>query len=638
MSRRLSTQPFSPVSTRLRPILVLVLAAVALTPQPAPVAYANGTTRYVATTGSNTGNDCTNPVSPCKTIAYAVGLAAAGDTIRIAAGVYTETPSNPSDDSSVIVGKNLTISGAGAATTTVQAFDQAYWGTKRVFEVSGDAIVTIEGLTIRYGANQPYGGGIRSAGVLTVRDCILRANRSDRGGGIAVVGGSLTLYNTKVIDGSADSSGGSIWLSPGTVANLYDSQVIGGTAMGFGGGIYAQKAQLTLHSSSVIRNWAGNGGGGIWAEDSTITLNNSTVSRNYTPMSGAGIYTWGKSSPGARLYLNYSTVTDNAANTSNGGYQGGGILAGHDPGITSEVTYKSSIIAGNRLSDWDCAGAPVSVGDCGGNDFISQGYNMLGESCPVNGTDQTTTDAKLGLLALNGGGAWTHAPLDGSLALDLIPNGVNGCGTDFTADGRGKPRPADAGGGVKCDAGAHERQSGELISQNSSLPQGVPFDFNTLNPGVNVKVTRNTGDNPGSVTVLKREVYPGLSQNAGELPVVWTISASCYTYNLDLALCYSDDELGSVTESTLRAYRWNEDAGRWEDKGGTVDADANCVVVAGVTALSPWTLAGDSAPNAITLQAFQAQDAPALPGGLTVAAVLSGAGSLLLWRRRRKAG
>jgi hypothetical protein len=618
---------------------------------PARIADA-ATTIYVRPDGNNTHcNGTTNDPYPgsggpglncaVKTVARGVALVDAGGTVNVAAGVYTESE-NPYTQGSIIVNKSMTITGAGAATTKVQAGDIPYFGVNRVFDVSGGITVAIERLTIRNGdapasSGDHSGGGIRSAAALTVRDCIIFSNQAQTGAGIAVTGGSLTLYNTEVYGNSANWRGGGIALSLGTVADFFDSHVEGNTAMGMGGGFYTQKAQLYLHASAVTGNWAGNGGGGIWTEDGTTTLNNSTVSRNYTPVSGGGIYTWGKSSPGAQLHLNYSTVTDNAANISNGGYQGGGILAGYEPGVTSEVTYKSSIIAGNRLSDWDCAGAPVSVGDCGGSGFISQGYNMLGASCPVNGSDQTTTDAKLGLLALNGGGAWTHAPLDGSPALDLIPNGVNGCGTDFTADGRGKPRPADAGGGVKCDAGAHERQHGELISQNSSLPQGVPFDFNTLSPGVNVKVTRNTSDNPGSVTALKRGVYPGLSQNAGELPVVWTVSASCYTYNLDLTLCYNDDELGGVNESTLRAYRWNEDARRWEDKGGTVDADANCVTVAGVTALSPWTLSGDGqAPTAVVLRAFRGQEAGALTVGL--AGVAIGVAGLLLWRRRRRTG
>jgi len=47
-----------------------------------------GTTRYVAPNGQDSGN-CTSSASPCRTIQYAVNQAASGDTILVAAGVYT---------------------------------------------------------------------------------------------------------------------------------------------------------------------------------------------------------------------------------------------------------------------------------------------------------------------------------------------------------------------------------------------------------------------------------------------------------------------------------------------------------------------------------------------------------------------
>ncbi len=70
--------------------------------------------RYVAPGGSDTG-DCSNSVTPCLTIDYAVAQAAAGDTVHLAAGTYTG-PGNQH----VVIGKALTLAGAGAATTVLQ--------------------------------------------------------------------------------------------------------------------------------------------------------------------------------------------------------------------------------------------------------------------------------------------------------------------------------------------------------------------------------------------------------------------------------------------------------------------------------------------------------------------------------------
>ena len=44
--------------------------------------------RYVATSGSDTGNTCLDWNAPCRTIQHAVDQAASGEEIRVAAGTY----------------------------------------------------------------------------------------------------------------------------------------------------------------------------------------------------------------------------------------------------------------------------------------------------------------------------------------------------------------------------------------------------------------------------------------------------------------------------------------------------------------------------------------------------------------------
>jgi len=584
-------QALSAVHFRIRLALTLMLCALVLAIQPAPVAHA--ATRYVATTGTDSGN-CT--VTACRTITYAIGQSVAGDTINVAAGTYTEA--------GITVNKNLTISGVGAGSTIVQAHANYDSATNRVFRI--EATVTIEKMTIRHGKTTMGGGILVYESSLTLNYSTVTRNVTTGGGyggGINILYGTLTMNNS-------------------TISN--------NVAADLGGGIALFQYSATLNNSTVSGNTVVNGdGGGIYHSEGVTTLNNSTVSGNRASVNGGGIalgYSGNQS-------LNHATITDNTADSDNNGSgTGGGLYRVLDTGTTN---YKNSIIAGNRRG-------AVDGSDCSGGAFTSQGYNVLNASCPTGGTgDQTTTDAKLGPLALNGGpvgaggGPKTHALLATSQALDQIPSSTNGCGTTYTTDERGKTRPVDAGGGAKCDVGAFERQSNELIAQNCSLPQGTQFDFNTLTPGVNVKVTRNSGD-PGCVTALKRSVYPGLSQEAGELPIVWTLSASGSTYNLDLALCYSDGELGSVNESTLHAYRWNESAGGWEDKDGTVDTGNNCVTVAGVTALSPWTLVGSGGtPTAITLQAFRARTVDGLVyAGVLLACLLLLGGGLALRQQR----
>ena len=62
-------------------------------------------TRYVATDGSDDGNACTDPLSPCATLARAVNQANDGDIIDLAAGTYSAL--------GVVIGKNLVLQGQG---------------------------------------------------------------------------------------------------------------------------------------------------------------------------------------------------------------------------------------------------------------------------------------------------------------------------------------------------------------------------------------------------------------------------------------------------------------------------------------------------------------------------------------------
>jgi hypothetical protein len=79
----------------------LVVALVCLFPDGSLAA-----TRFVANGGLD-NTDCTNSGAPCATVAHAAEVASNGDTVQIAAGVYSE---------SVETGKVLTFTGAGGGT------------------------------------------------------------------------------------------------------------------------------------------------------------------------------------------------------------------------------------------------------------------------------------------------------------------------------------------------------------------------------------------------------------------------------------------------------------------------------------------------------------------------------------------
>src|SRR5881409_451058 len=96
-------------------------------------AMAAGTVRYVATSGNDTNNDCTDSANPCRTIANGTNQSNAGDTVEVAAGTYNEH---------VAISRDLTIAGAGAASTIVDGTNNG-----RVFDI-GNVTVSISDLTI----------------------------------------------------------------------------------------------------------------------------------------------------------------------------------------------------------------------------------------------------------------------------------------------------------------------------------------------------------------------------------------------------------------------------------------------------------------------------------------------------------
>jgi predicted outer membrane repeat protein len=211
------------------------------------------------------------------------------------------------------------------------------------------------------------------------------------------------------------AASGDLTLSNLTIAN-------GNAGSYHGGGIYS-KGVLNISHSTLSGN-TGGFGGAIMNSDGTLDINNSTFSGN------AGSYGGGICN-GGTLDVSNSTFSGNTAAS------GGGIYGG-------TVHVKNTILAGNTPNN------------CTGTTMTSQGYNLeSGTDCGLTGTgDLQNAAADLGPLQDNGGPTWTHALQDGSQAIDHVPYGTNGCGTDYTTDQRGycRPYPSES----SCDIGAYE--------------------------------------------------------------------------------------------------------------------------------------------------------------------------------------
>ncbi|HEY9833353.1 MAG TPA: filamentous hemagglutinin N-terminal domain-containing protein, partial [Stenomitos sp.] len=301
----------------------------------APTASLNG----IVTTGTGTltGTATTVNVATTGRIQNAVDVAAAGGNVNLAAGTFT-------DPATIVINKALTVTGAGAAATTVSG-SNAF----RVFDISGSGNVTLDGLTITGGAGE-YGGGIRytGTGALNVNNNIITGNTAYAGGGLSVFGGTGTvnITNSTITGNQASAGGGGIHRNEGSMT-ISNSTISNNTA-GFvaGGGILSEGGiGLTVTNSTISGNSAtgdaaaGFGGGGIFSYQTNLTLTGSTVSGNSVGTSGGGVYVYD-----GTANISTSNITGNTAGVSGGG------ISSVNNGVTNIGT-NSTYVANNTPSD-----------------------------------------------------------------------------------------------------------------------------------------------------------------------------------------------------------------------------------------------------------------------------------------------
>jgi Right handed beta helix region len=206
------------------------------------------------------------------------------------------------------------------------------------------------------------------------------------GGGIAFLGGKLTVTQSTIALNRAGQGGG-IGLS----ANDGDRVRIERTTIA---------DNLALDTAGV---GASENGGGVYVTsdgDHDQRLKNVTITGNRAAANGAGIYLFA-----GTIKLNAVTVTANTADADEDGVGSGGGISG-DNGILM----RNSIVSGNL---------DLNTGneDCGAGDSLGRNLFGLGTGCQARPSDLTETDAMLKPLGDYGGPTQTHALLKGSPAI-----------------------------------------------------------------------------------------------------------------------------------------------------------------------------------------------------------------------------
>lgn len=414
---QISTLPYSGTPTHALPMRINVdgrpgilalhkdeVAPFAAMPIPDPTFFVNRFDDPLPT--SPIANACNNTSfadnsSSCS-IREAI-LKANGDTIMVPAGTITLSRSKVANDFSgqngaLYVNKNVTIIGAGQASTIIQAgtlgqTSGAPNGVDMVMAVNEDigttttATASISNLTLQNGHNRgtlsndgdggcmEYDSGTVGTANLFLTNVTLSncSTTQGNGGGIAIFNfvvngaGLATISNSifqnnSVVEPNATGagSGGGIWVSDPARMVMTNSQVINnlatqvdGTSKGTAGGILIFSSlsgrQTLIHSSVISGNTAASSGGGIWAAANVVIDQGTIIGGNTAGtdgssnnVGGGGIY-YNGSSPDV-LALSKVTITGNTATGV-----GGAIAIGNDSGGTA-MSMSFSRLAGNSSS------------------------------------------------------------------------------------------------------------------------------------------------------------------------------------------------------------------------------------------------------------------------------------------------
>jgi len=406
-------------------------------------------------TCATAAGECTLRAAIQEANALAGGAAAPQQTINLSAGTYPLTIAGRGEDDAAAgdldVKANITIKGAGAATTVIDAGQ-----SDRALDVGSGTTVEVVGVSITNGLltqGSEAGAGIQNRGQLTLDSVSVHNNQSGASAGLPFFltaggiqnhqGGTLTLLQSSVSNNRANN--GSAGIVNGGSMRISDSSIHGNEALGTqtqsranGGGITNTSQGTAEITGSTISGNVAWRGAGIYLNSGSMTLINSTISGNSADREGGAIY-----ASGAFRVVN-GTVSKNVSHVRppTGGSGGTGDPRESIYMLSGTATFRGTIIdQGPSGCGQQSTSTPA---------FVSEGFNIdRGASCglavnvtlcpplpAVAGGDKQNVDPLLGPLGNNGGPTPTHALPPTSPAIDRVP------AHDAPAtDQRGIPRP-----------------------------------------------------------------------------------------------------------------------------------------------------------------------------------------------------
>jgi parallel beta-helix repeat protein len=394
------------VSTALAPSLVvtsIVASAVAGIAGGPGAAYADGTTRYVATTGSDTANTCLVLASPCLTLGHALSQATFDNTIELSPGTYlvSDNPTGtanavPSTMHDLIIESNP--SGGTAANTIIDATDEP-----NGLVVNADN-VTVRNLTFRHAD----------------LDGIVVAPPEDAVGPVTV--GNLTLTGDVVTTNDLCSQHPAAAGCPVqhsaplpfgegiSLTSVVDSTVTGNTVTGNWGGIAVGAAVGDTISGNTV---SGNGTQPVLGGSTPLVGGNRFAASGITLTGGSG-----------SLATHGNTITGNTVDANGsvgifvhaGGGQGDAAYGNHVTGNTVNDNWGVGI-AVKSYAPLQNVGGNVITGNHVSHDGLHGAFAAAGLGGPGD-TDADVTHTT-GILVLSA----TETPLDAAPVTGTVITG-----------------------------------------------------------------------------------------------------------------------------------------------------------------------------------------------------------------------
>lgn len=429
---------------------------------------------------------------PCTfdAIQPAVDAAVNGDTLRLAAGAYTENVN--------ISGKSIAIEGGYDATCgallPAQVSTIAGVATAgSVFDVSGGSAVVLRNLGISGGNSFGAGIDVLGSSTVTLVNADVHNNAGATGGGIYIGGGSTVNFSadSDIYDNTASAGAGLIVYGT-LVGSDTTSDIYGNDSTTDGGGIYVSGGTVSLNNADVVANTAvGSGGGMYLSGGASVTLQNSvfvgeTAPCCQTAANGAGIYA--NASQVSVLGTN-SAVLNNVATGSGGGIH---LAAGSTLTMAGgSIGFDALVDSGNEAAVGGGLYADASTATISGRIIANVATTTGGGIHALGGSTINLTNAAIGLEN-------TGAPDRGNRASAGSGGGVYLTGSTLTAVNslfRNNRAAAGDGGAIAAVAGSGVAIDADFASCNPLTRQCSSLRDNTATTSV------TTNGNGGAIYV-----------------------------------------------------------------------------------------------------------------------------------------